>query len=118
MATFGPCSIAPCEVATEEGPRAGLVLSSSTPNPFRDRAVITLTLDAAQAVRAEESSVLGRHVAVLHAAPLPAGLHVLTPDGARLTPGVYVVRVRDEKAVWTRRLVRALLPSDRPPGRV
>lgn len=64
------------------------------PNPAREGAAITLTLDAARAVTVEVLDVLGRRVALLHDGPLAAGRHALTLGA--VAPGVYVVRVTGE----------------------
>ncbi|HLA64370.1 MAG TPA: T9SS type A sorting domain-containing protein, partial [Rhodothermales bacterium] len=61
------------------------------PNPAREGAVVTLTLDRARTATVEVLDVLGRQVALLHDGPLATGRHALTLPA--LAPGVYVVRV-------------------------
>ena len=83
------------------------VLAVAGAHPFRDEARLLLTLPEAVAVRAEAFDALGRRVAVLFDGAAPAGVLPLTLDGARLAPGLYVVRVSAGTRVLTQRLVRA-----------
>ena len=91
--------------ATEPGPPAVRLVVS--PNPFRDGAVLRLTLPAAGPARVEVFDALGRRVALLHDGPLPGGAEaVLRLDGGALPPGLYVARVTAGAFVAARRLVR------------
>jgi hypothetical protein len=77
------------------------------PNPAwgSDHVNVALRLPASANVQAAAYDALGRRVALLHAGPLQAGLHDLTLDGARLAPGVYVVRVViDSERTFTQRV--------------
>jgi len=92
-------------VQTESG-RAPLAasLGAAYPNPFRDRARLTLDLPQAASVTVEVLDVLGRRVVVLHEGSLPAGEHTLTLAGAPLAPGVYLVRASGDGFAATRRV--------------
>ena len=81
-------------------------LSAVTPNPARGAARLTLTLPAAQHVRAVVTDALGRQVAVLADGEI-SGTVELTVDTAGLAAGVYVVRVEGETFAETRRLTVA-----------
>jgi hypothetical protein len=94
-------------VAGVEGP-ARLSLAAPSPNPFRDAVGLTLTLPAAQPIRAEVYDGLGRRVALLHDGPLDAGTHALTWAAGTAPPGVYLVRVVTAEGTRTRRLTRLL----------
>ena len=81
---------------TAAPPPAGpAILSAPVPNPTRDGARLTLTVDAAQPVTAALYDTLGRRVATLFDGPAaPDAPIVLTVDGSGLPSGVYVVRAR------------------------
>ncbi|MEM8600424.1 MAG: lamin tail domain-containing protein [Bacteroidota bacterium] len=92
-------------VAAEDAARPqGHTLSEVYPNPFASTATVHLSLDAAQAVRAEVYDVLGRRVAVLADDVHTAGAHTFVLDGQRWASGLYLVRVRGEQFVETRRV--------------
>ncbi|HLA64031.1 MAG TPA: T9SS type A sorting domain-containing protein, partial [Rhodothermales bacterium] len=91
----------------EPGPSTGLTLSASRPSPATGDAALTLTLDAAQAVRVEVFDGLGRRVAVLHDGTLGAGAHTLWLDVAALPPGLYVARAAGADGTATRRVTVA-----------
>jgi hypothetical protein len=96
---------APSGVAVEpDAPATGLALSVY-PNPTRGVATLSLTVPVPQTVTVEVFDVLGRRVyREAHAA---TGAASLLLDGARWTPGVYVVRVTVEGGTRaTARLVR------------
>src|SRR5690606_37865046 len=63
------------------------------PNPSRGAATVALTVPEPGEVRVALYDVLGRRVAVLYEGPLAAGRYEIPLDGARLPPGVYVVRL-------------------------
>lgn len=76
------------------------------PNPTRGDAVLSLTLDATQAVSAEVFDVQGRRVASVPTGAVEGGVPVRLPlDTRGLAPGVYIVRVQGETFVESRRLV-------------
>ncbi len=87
----------------EGEPELHSALSHPQPNPASGRAVLTLTLDAPQHVRATVLDALGRTVAVVLDAEA-SGETRLDVDTARLAPGVYVVRVAGEAFAETRQL--------------
>ncbi|HYE95998.1 MAG TPA: PQQ-dependent sugar dehydrogenase [Rubricoccaceae bacterium] len=91
--------------ATELPPSPALALRAA-PSPFRNRATVTLTVEAPQVVRMELVDALGRRVALLHDGALGVGPHAFTVDGARLPAGVYAVRVQGPEGTTSRRLVR------------
>src|SRR5690606_11696730 len=91
-------------LAAAEAPPTAAVLSAASPNPTASRARLTLTLPAAEAVRAEAFDARGRRVAVLHDGPLGAGAHALVLDGQGLPGGVYVVRVTGTTFAASRRV--------------
>ncbi len=66
-------------------------LDAAYPNPFRTESVVPFVIGQAAHVRLSVYDVLGREVAVLREAPLPAGRHRAVIDGSRLATGVYVV---------------------------
>ncbi|MDX1421331.1 MAG: T9SS type A sorting domain-containing protein, partial [Rubricoccaceae bacterium] len=76
------------------GDAPGSVVSLSvSPNPSRGAAAVSLTLSEAADAEVAVYDVLGRRVVVLHEGTLAAGRHAFGLGGARLGPGVYVVRV-------------------------
>jgi len=88
-----------------ELPASAIRLSQPYPNPFQDRARMTLSVGRNQNVRVELYDALGRRVTVLfdgrvdNDAPLS-----LTLSGATLAGGVYLVRVIGETGNETRRV--------------
>ncbi len=72
-------------------------LTAPYPNPSSGQAVLELTVEQAQEVRAGLYDALGRRVAVLFDGEVEANAPVrLRPGGERLASGVYVVRVVGE----------------------
>jgi len=96
------------DVASAADPAAGAAsVSAAWPSPFGDVARVRVRVGAAGRVRATLHDVLGRRVAVVHDAVLPAGAaRTLVVDGTGLAPGVYVLRVEGETFSSARRLVR------------
>lgn len=89
---FSPQVEATVELAT------AYQLSPAYPNPFgATQATFTLAVKQAQHVEVAAFDVLGRRVAVLFDAVLPANVqHTLTFDGAGLSSGSYVIRADGE----------------------
>jgi hypothetical protein len=86
-------------------PQAAL---TAAPNPFRDGAVLRLTLPAPAPARVEVLDALGRRVALLHDGPLSGGTEAaLRLDGRALPPGLYVARVTAGAFTAVRPLIRA-----------
>ena len=82
-------------------------LSGVQPNPVRQTARVTLTVDTQQPVRATVFNVLGQRVAVLHDESVPArDPHTFRIDGADLPSGVYFLRVDGASFTATRKFVR------------
>ncbi len=66
------------------------MLSANYPNPFSLETHIGFGLPAASEVRLVVFDMLGREVARLVDAPMPAGRHTVAFDGADLSSGLYV----------------------------
>jgi len=66
------------------------VLGSNYPNPFLDRTSIPLRLPAAGSVSLRVYDLLGREVATLIEAHLPAGEHIIPFNAAQLPGGTYL----------------------------
>lgn len=85
----GTVSVEPTPSAVEE------LRVSASPNPFRDRLRVDLSLArAASRARLDLHDVTGRRIATLHDAPLPAGVSRIEwrpADGATLAPGLYLI---------------------------
>jgi hypothetical protein len=88
-------------------PRAALTLEPAFPNPFGDRTTIPFRLERAGSVRLEVVDLLGRVVARLVDAQLPAGAHAARLDAAALPAGAYLVRLESDGAVRTGMVMRA-----------
>lgn len=91
-------------VPVEPGAEAGGLALTTSPNPARGSASVTLTLDAPRSASVAVLDLLGREVARLHDGPMASGTHVLPFDASRLPSGVYVVRAVTEVGVVSRRL--------------
>jgi hypothetical protein len=86
-------------------PSEGFTLSAVSPNPFDRSTHFTLAVDEEQAVRVSVNDALGRELAVLHDGALAAGAaHVFDIDGSSFWSGTYVVHVRGEAFVASRRI--------------
>jgi photosystem II stability/assembly factor-like uncharacterized protein len=84
----------------------GAVLSPIRPNPAREGASFTLTVDRTQHVAAAVYDVQGRRVAAVFVGEAVSGVPLDLPlDAGGLVPGVYVVRVQGETFAESRRLV-------------
>lgn len=92
-------------VSAETGAPAVLALGAARPNPMRSISEIPFSLAEAGVVRMTLTDLLGREVAVLVEGERGPGAHSETLDGARLAPGVYVVRLATDGQVLTQRLV-------------
>ncbi|HLA62907.1 MAG TPA: T9SS type A sorting domain-containing protein, partial [Rhodothermales bacterium] len=77
------------------------------PNPTTGAARVRYTVAAAGAVRLAVYDALGREVAVLVEGQLAPSTYEADFDGARLAPGLYVVRLQAGGAVHTARLTVA-----------
>jgi pimeloyl-ACP methyl ester carboxylesterase len=82
-------------------------LEPNAPNPFRERTVVPFHLPAEGPVALAVFDALGRRVAVLVDAVLPAGAHHAALDAAALAPGVYLLRLDAAGQTTTRRVIRA-----------
>lgn len=98
-------AIMPPTTASEAGaqPQAA-TLAPVYPNPFADRASVSVELDAAQRVSVEVFNVLGQRVATLFSGTLQ-GARTFMLDGATLENGLYVVRLQGEDFVQSRKVV-------------
>jgi hypothetical protein len=88
------------------GPTGAYSVSGVAPNPVRSTGTVTVTVKQAQTVRAAVYDALGRRVAVLHDAPLPAHEPTTLRVGAGLPSGVYVLRAEGASFEATRKFVR------------
>ncbi len=103
-------SVEPGTFVPDDGALA-LSLDLASPNPFRDGAVLALTLPEASEVRAHVLDVTGRLVARIASGRLPSGTHRLLWDGRdgagrEVASGIYFVRVEVEGWSDSRKLVR------------
>lgn len=89
-----------------QGPHA-LALAGAQPNPSRDgRLRVRLALPAAGEARLEAFDLAGRRVAARDVGALGAGEHLVDlGHGARLAPGVYLLRLAQGGATRTARAV-------------
>ncbi len=87
-------------------PQTAIVIASA-PNPFADRATITVHLERLSPLTVDVFDALGRQVATLadHSS-VWAGVHRFELDGTGLPAGVYVVRVQTDRRATTHTLVR------------
>ena len=106
-------SSTPANVAVEPAtPREEFALRSISPNPFRSDLDVAFTLGRPGPVDLVVYDVLGREVrAVARGTRLTAGPQSLRWDGRDASgreagAGVYFVRLRTERATWTRPVVR------------
>ncbi|MDX1421352.1 MAG: M36 family metallopeptidase, partial [Rubricoccaceae bacterium] len=92
--------------AAEDGAApAAFRLSAAAPNPFAERAALTLEVARTQPVRVGLYDALGRRVALLHDGELAGGVaHRLSVEAAGLASGTYFVRVSGEGFAATERL--------------
>lgn len=82
-----------------------LVLSIA-PQPVRSQATLTLTTATAQPTRVDLFDLLGRHVRLLHSAPLsPSTPHTIMLSTTGLSAGQYIIRVQSGDDRLTRRVV-------------
>lgn len=85
----------------------GFLLEAPFPNPFRERAELTLRVAESQHVTIALYDVMGREVALIHDGDLsPGAAHGFQVDGARLASGVYLLRVQGEHFRSTERITR------------
>ncbi len=70
-----------------------LTLATAAPNPAREVATVSYTLDQAGAVVLDVYDLTGRRVATLVDAARPAGLHAATLDARGLAAGTYLIRL-------------------------
>lgn len=83
---------------------AAFALSAPSPNPSRDTAALTLTMDRAQSVTVRVVDALGRIVAVVADGPQQAGTLRMQVDTGRLAAGLYSVVATGDRAAATRRI--------------
>ncbi len=88
-----------------EAPRSEtLRLSGSYPNPFSGATHIGFSLSEPAMVRLEVYDLLGRAVAEIASAPLPAGAHALIWEAGAAPRGLYVYRLSANGVVRTGRV--------------
>ena len=91
--------------AGEGGAASVFALDAPAPNPARGAVALAYSLAEAGAARVSVVDLLGREVAVVADGEQTAGRHTATLDGARLAPGVYVVRLSSGGEALSRRIV-------------
>jgi photosystem II stability/assembly factor-like uncharacterized protein len=85
-------------VRDEAGLPSEFLLHDNFPNPFNPSTTIRFDLPSAARVNVSVFDALGREVAPLVAAELPAGAHETSWDASDRPSGVYFVRMRYESA--------------------
>lgn len=85
-------------------PPTTFAVLAAAPNPFHTRTVLTVALPQTAQVSARVLDLLGREVASVLNASLPAGMHSLTwePDG--LSNGIYLLRLEVRQTDGTQHL--------------
>jgi hypothetical protein len=103
--TVGDC-------ASVRSPRGMLrtILVEAAPNPFRGSTLISFTLPRAVRVQGAIYDVSGEYVATLCDVAAVLGAHTLQWDGTdyqgcRVSPGIYILRIRAEDQAATRKVV-------------
>lgn len=89
------------DVAEEEAPPLTVQLHAPFPNPAREAAMLSFTLDAAAPVTLDVFDLLGRRVLRLAEGLLPAGTHTRTWE-AEVPSGTYFVHLRAGAMTLTR----------------
>ena len=92
------------------GPGPGFAFDAPSPTPARGIVALRFSLDRARPVRLSIHDVQGREVVVLIDAAREAGEQTVRwtgrdARGARVTPGVYLARLRAQETVKTRKIV-------------
>ncbi|HSQ74659.1 MAG TPA: T9SS type A sorting domain-containing protein, partial [Bacteroidota bacterium] len=90
--------------ASAELPHAYL-LEQNFPNPFNPGTQIRFLIPAAGKVTLRVYDILGREVATLVDAQLPAGQHTVLFDGSRLSSGVYLYRLDAENVMLAKQMI-------------
>ncbi|MBI5170563.1 MAG: T9SS type A sorting domain-containing protein [Candidatus Eisenbacteria bacterium] len=86
------------------GPVAAFAMDPIAPNPARGATPLRFALPHRADVRVSVLDVQGREVAVLADGAFEAGRHAVTLDGARLSPGLFFVRVQSGGVSLARRV--------------
>ncbi len=96
-------------------PRAAVALSVNTPNPFRGRTEMALSLGAASRVTFQVFDLAGRKVLdVMRGETRGPGLTRVSLDLSGFRAGVYFARVATERGAVSRRIVKLDSTSARP----
>ncbi|HEX9659390.1 MAG TPA: glycoside hydrolase family 9 protein, partial [Rhodothermales bacterium] len=72
-------------------------IKSVFPNPFREQATISFTVDRPQRVQVDVTDQLGRRVGVVRQMEVRSGSNQTVVDGQSLPPGVYFVTLTGER---------------------
>lgn len=75
------------------------------PNPMNDVAYAQFELKQGEQVSVEISDMVGRKIKTLHEGVLPSGIHSLSIDKTRLSPGIYLVNVSTGRGAFSHKLV-------------
>jgi len=87
------------------GAPAEFVLEQNFPNPFNPTTLIRYRLPEAANVRLSIFDLLGREVELLLAARQEAGSHQVRWEAGAYSSGVYLLRLRADDRVATRRMI-------------
>ena len=80
-------------------------LEQNFPNPFNPETQIRFQIPAAGRVTLRVYDILGREVATLVDAHMPAGVHTVAFDGSGLSSGVYLYRLDAGGVTQSRRML-------------
>ncbi|RPH95073.1 T9SS C-terminal target domain-containing protein [candidate division KSB1 bacterium] len=83
----------------------GFALKPNYPNPFNPSTTLTFQVPHASRVTIRVFDMLGRQVTTLLNAPVSAGEHAVTFDGANLPSGVYLAQMHADGFDATQRMV-------------
>ncbi|MBP1655449.1 MAG: peptidase family protein [Bacteroidetes bacterium] len=85
----------------------GCLLEQNYPNPFNPGTRISFQIPVAGKVTLKVYDILGREVATLVDAQVPAGVHAVPFDGSGLSSGVYLYRLDAGGVTQSRRMIMA-----------
>lgn len=99
-------AVIPRNTSDEPSPHAAAnVLSVPYPNPTREAATLTITVERGQTVSVEVFDVMGRRIQTIHTGVIATGTNeTLTLDVRTLPAGSYLIRAVGEDFVQTQRL--------------
>jgi hypothetical protein len=83
----------------------GFELGNPYPNPFNARAQVSFQLEDPAEITLKVHNILGQEVASLVHGIQPAGLSTITIDGSAWASGVYLLTLRSDREVRTKKLL-------------